>query len=150
MSQVTLQIAGRNYTVACADGEEAQVRHLGQVIDEKLAKLGGNLSNAPAQNLLFAALLLADEVDESRKSNGSAIDAGASDETAEKLKELQLELYALKAERDAMAKELARYEERKPAKADVEPSDATAPLLEMIAEKLEKSADLLEATTSGS
>ena len=150
MSQVTLQIAGRNYTVACADGEEAQVQHLGQVIDEKLAKLGGNLSSAPAQNLLFAALLLADEVDEARKSNGVAMDTPPSDETAEKLKELQLELYALKAERDAMAKELARYEERKPAKADVEPSDTTAPLLEMIAEKLEKSANLLEATASAS
>ena len=150
MSQVTLQIAGRNYTVACADGEEAQVQHLGQVIDEKLAKLGGNLSSAPAQNLLFAALLLADEVDEARKSNGVAMDTPPSDETAEKLKELQLELYALKAERDAMAKELARYEERKPAKANVEPSDAAAPLLEMIAEKLEKSADLLEATASAS
>lgn len=150
MSQVTLKIAGRNYTVACADGEETQVRHLGQVIDEKLAKLGGNLSNAPAQNLLFAALLLADEVDEARKNSGAAIDVAPSEETAEKLKELQLELYALKAERDAMAKELARYEERKPAKADVEPRDATAPLLEMIAEKLEKSAELLEATASGS
>lgn len=72
MSEVTLQVGGRPYTVACADGEEARVRDLAAIVDEKLAGLGGNLAREEAKNLLFAALILADEVDELRRRGGGA------------------------------------------------------------------------------
>ena len=68
MSDVTLKVGGRNYTVACADGQEEHVQRLAGVIDGKLDKMGNNLSANEAKNLLFAALLLADELDEARKS----------------------------------------------------------------------------------
>ena len=64
MSDVNLSIGGRNYSVACADGEEDHVRRLATVIDGKLSAMGGNLSPNDAKNLLFAALMLADEVEE--------------------------------------------------------------------------------------
>ena len=69
MSEVSLQIGGRSDRVACAPGEEDQVKRLGATIAEKLASLG-NPSGPDAQNLLFAALLLADEVHEARENGG--------------------------------------------------------------------------------
>lgn len=65
MSEVALQIGGRTYRVACAPGEEDRVARLGATIAEKLASIG-NPAGPDAQNLLFAALLLADEVQDGR------------------------------------------------------------------------------------
>ncbi len=67
MSDLTLSIGGRNYTVSCADGQESHVEHLASMIDGKLGTMGKNLSSNDAKNLLFAALLLADELEETRK-----------------------------------------------------------------------------------
>ncbi len=64
MSNVTLQIGGRSYTVACAEGEETHVAALGGIIAEKVGRMGPGHSEA--RQLLFAALLLADELDEAR------------------------------------------------------------------------------------
>jgi cell division protein ZapA len=71
MSNVTLHIGGRDYAVACAEGEEAHVTSLGALIDEKIQAMGGG-HNEPRQ-LLFAALLLADELYEARQRGGSAL-----------------------------------------------------------------------------
>lgn len=66
MAEVTLTIAGRNYTVACRDGEEERLKKLAEMVDAKTidaqAAVGGNLGEA--RMLLFAALLLADEAEE--------------------------------------------------------------------------------------
>ena len=66
MSEVRLSIGGRDYTVSCADGQEAHVARLGEAIDGKFHQLGNSISNKDAQNMLFAALLLADELHEQR------------------------------------------------------------------------------------
>ena len=63
MSQITLTVGGRPFPVTCADGEEDHVRRLAAVVDSKLAGSSAN----DAQNLLFAALILADEADEARR-----------------------------------------------------------------------------------
>lgn len=73
---VTLQIGGRSYMVACAEGEEAHVKGLGQLIDDKVRDLGTTGHNE-ARLLLFAALMLADELHETR-GNGAAAAAPAS------------------------------------------------------------------------
>lgn len=72
MSNVTVTIGGRHYTVACAAGEEAHIEMLGQMIDGKLqgmASLGGQ---SEARTLLFAALLLADDLHEARSGGAPA------------------------------------------------------------------------------
>lgn len=61
MSNVTIEIAGRSYTVACADGQESHVLGLGSAIDAKLAAIPNAAAQGEARTLLFAALLLADE-----------------------------------------------------------------------------------------
>lgn len=61
MSNIAVSIGGRRFTLACADGEEAHVVQLAQLIDEKVAAAGAaNLSES--RMLLFASLLLADDV----------------------------------------------------------------------------------------
>ncbi len=66
MSDVTVSVGGRNYTLACADGQEDNVRRLAGVVDGKIEAMGPNRSTLEAKSLLFAALLLADELDEAR------------------------------------------------------------------------------------
>lgn len=93
MSNVTLQIGGRNYTVACAEGEEAHVAGLGQLIDAKVSDLAASGHNE-VRLLLFAALLLADELHEVRsKGAGTAASAPDHAETLELLAS-RLEKYA--------------------------------------------------------
>ncbi len=70
MSNVTLHIGGRDYTVACAEGEETHVAELGSLIDGKIQAMGAG-HNEPRQ-LLFAALLLADELHEARQRGAGA------------------------------------------------------------------------------
>ena len=83
MSTVTLTIGPKSYAVACADGEEAHITALGAIIAEKYAQLGGARAPLEAQNLLFAALFLADELAEARKQikSGSAGSPAPASET---------------------------------------------------------------------
>lgn len=77
MSNVTLDIAGRKFTVACAEGEETHISMLGRTIDGKLADMPGIASQSEARALLYAALLLADENHELRQGGGGTMeDAG--------------------------------------------------------------------------
>ena len=77
MSNVVLSIGGRSYTLACADGEEAHVEALGRLIDEK-ATASGAVGQSEPRMLLFAAMMLADEVHELQTRRAEqARDAGA-------------------------------------------------------------------------
>lgn len=67
MSNVNLSIGGRSFTVACADGEEGHVAGLGRMIDGKLAAMGEFTGQSETRMLLFAALLLADDLHEAER-----------------------------------------------------------------------------------
>lgn len=77
MSNVTLTIGGRDYTVACAQGEETHVTNLGATIDAKLTAMGSAVGQSEVRQLLFASLLLADELHEARKTTASPAPAPA-------------------------------------------------------------------------
>ena len=73
MAQVTVQINGRGYQVACGDGEQERIAGLAGYVDEKVQELVGAIGNVGDQRLLvMASLLLADEVFEAREGGGSA------------------------------------------------------------------------------
>ncbi|MEZ5748656.1 MAG: cell division protein ZapA [Caenibius sp.] len=72
MSNVTLRIGGRSYTVACAEGEEAHITRLGRMVDEKLTDLPSGGGNNELRSLLFASLILADELHDARKAAATA------------------------------------------------------------------------------
>ena len=64
MSNVVLSIGGRTFSVACADGEEDHIANLGTAIDERVHTLGDSAGQNEVRMLLYAALVLADELHE--------------------------------------------------------------------------------------
>ena len=96
-SNVTLTIGGRTYAVACAEGEESHIRTLGHSIDDKLVGMPNLSGQSEARTLLFAALLLADEIHE--LSSGPASAPPSSDPQAAEALELVAEQLESLAER---------------------------------------------------
>jgi len=72
MSNVVLSIGGRSFSVACADGEEQHIETLGKVIDRKVLALGNTAGQNEVRMLLYAALVLADELHEASASPSPA------------------------------------------------------------------------------
>ncbi len=72
MSEVRIKIGPKTYPIACGPGEEKQVAKLGALIDEHYAKLGDARAPLEAQNIVFAALFMADELSEARSSASDA------------------------------------------------------------------------------
>jgi len=103
MSNVTLSIGGRPFTVACAKGEEKHVAALGQVIDSKLASMESLSGQNEVRTLLFAALLLADELHEAREFRAAAKAPAIPADFAQKLDAIadKMENLALLLETDA-------------------------------------------------
>lgn len=75
MSNVHLDIAGRRYSIACAAGEEAHITMLGASINAKLADMPAMTNQSEQRTLLFAALLLADELHEAEAKLAAAASA---------------------------------------------------------------------------
>jgi cell division protein ZapA len=71
MASIDVEVAGRRYNVACRDGEEAHLRGLAATVDRRArdaeTALGGLTES---RQLLFAALLIADDLKEVRAGNG--------------------------------------------------------------------------------
>jgi cell division protein ZapA len=78
MSNITLDIAGRKFTVACGAGEEPHIEKLGRIIDAKIEGMPGLATQSEARCLLYAALLLADEVHELRSGTAPSDDGRAA------------------------------------------------------------------------
>ena len=68
MAEVELTIAGRNYRVACRAGEEDNLRAAGALVDGKSKEaLAGLGTLSESRQLLFASLLLADQIVDGRE-----------------------------------------------------------------------------------
>ncbi|HEX2763083.1 MAG TPA: cell division protein ZapA [Allosphingosinicella sp.] len=73
MASVEVEIAARKYSVACRDGEEAHLRSVAAIVDTKAQDAAAALGSlSESRQLLFASLLLADEVKEHRSGQGPA------------------------------------------------------------------------------
>ncbi|MCP9223408.1 cell division protein ZapA [Erythrobacter sp. LQ02-29] len=115
MSEITLCIGGRDFSLACAAGEEEHIRGLARRIDGKFEPLSPRYSH----NLLFAALRLADELDDNSDAD---------------------------TDRDALRERIATGGKRPPSSTG---SDETLlPALERFAELLEDCADKLDPRTA--
>ena len=67
MAEVEIDIAGRHYRVACRDGEEQNLRSAAELVDAKAREaLAGLGALSEGRTLLFASLLLADQLIEKR------------------------------------------------------------------------------------
>lgn len=71
MANIDVEVGGRRYNVACRDGEEEHLRSLAATVDRRagdaLQALG---SLTETRQLLFAALLIADDLKEYRSGAG--------------------------------------------------------------------------------
>ena len=68
MAEVELTIAGRSYRVGCRAGEEESLRAAGALVDAKSREaLAGLGALSESRQLLFAALLLADQIIDGRE-----------------------------------------------------------------------------------
>jgi cell division protein ZapA len=76
MASVEVEIAQRKYSVACRDGEEAHLRSVAAIVDSKAQDAAAALGSlSEARQLLFASLLLADELKEHRSGQPPAAPA---------------------------------------------------------------------------
>ncbi|HYW15767.1 MAG TPA: cell division protein ZapA [Allosphingosinicella sp.] len=109
MASVEVEIAARKYSVACRDGEEAHLRSVAAIVDSKAqeaAKALGSLSEA--RQLLFASLLLADELKEQRTVQAKAPQAEPEPALAEMDPGLADALERLAARVESLAEQLER------------------------------------------
>ena len=73
MATIDIEVAGRRYNVACRDGEEAHLHSVAALVDQRArdaAQAVGSLTET--RQLLFAALLMADDIKELRAGAGIA------------------------------------------------------------------------------
>ena len=75
MASVDIEIAGRKYAIACRDGEEEHLRSVAAIVDHKAHEAESALGSlGEARQLLFASLLLADELKDMRAGNPAAFE----------------------------------------------------------------------------
>lgn len=70
MANIDVEVAGRRYNVSCRDGEEAHLQGLAAVVDQRAQDAAVALGGlTESRQLLFAALLIADDLKEVRAGN---------------------------------------------------------------------------------
>ena len=63
MSQVSLEINGRTYTVACDDGEEEHLTELAEFVNRHVSDLAGSIGQVgDSRLLLMSSLVISDEL----------------------------------------------------------------------------------------
>lgn len=68
MAEVTLTISGRNYRMACDDGQEEHLSTLGKLLDEKVAAMRASFGEIGDMRLtVMAGIVIADELSEARR-----------------------------------------------------------------------------------
>jgi cell division protein ZapA len=78
MAQVTIRINGYTYSVGCEDGQETHLEQMAGEIEQRIASIraiGGQ--SGEAKLLMLAALLLADELHDTRAKAAAAATAPA-------------------------------------------------------------------------
>ena len=117
MPEVAIKIGPKTYQVRCGEGEQERIAALGAMIAEKYAQLGTGRAPTESQNLLFAALFLADDLSEARNEADRAYRKAkaARDEletTQSKVQQEQSRSGGKKAELRAEIETLRKSEER--------------------------------------
>jgi cell division protein ZapA len=126
MPQVTIEIGGRSFEVACQDGEENYLHSAAQMLDEEAKTLTAQIGRIPEPRmLLMAGLMLADKT------------AGVQD----RLREMEGQIAEKEAELEQMRNAPLPQPER--VEVPVVPTDVTDALAE-IAARAEALADTVD------
>lgn len=98
MAQINVNVAGKSYSLACAEGEEDRLHKLAAYIDSKATDLTGKLGHvAESRLILMAAVLIADELHESMegKGQGGLLTGLSEDDVAVMLNDTATEVEAI-------------------------------------------------------
>lgn len=113
MASVNIDVGGRRYAVACRDGEEAHLRSVAAIVDKRARDAADALGSlTESRQLLFAALMLADDIKELRSGNAPAEPAGPDPRLAEAAEALAERIEALAARLESGAGQERSLEER--------------------------------------
>ncbi len=113
MSQVIVQINGRNYTMQCDDGQEEHLRGLARMIDAEINAIRGAVGQlGDLRLLIMASLVVADRLSQAERKAAS----------------LEEQLHGLRITRNQTASQLTAMEE-----AAAKTLDAAALRLETLA-----------------
>jgi cell division protein ZapA len=110
MSQVTIEIGGRNFEVVCQEGEEEYLHAAAAMLDEEAKKLdGGGARVTESRMLLMSGLLLADRTaaTEEKLKSFSAPAATADPETADRARDAEAKLRAAEVDMTALKAQLS-------------------------------------------
>jgi cell division protein ZapA len=109
MSQVSVTIGGRKYSLACNEGEEAQLEALAGTIDQKIGEMRKTFGEIGDQRLvIMAALTLADDLAEAR--NEAAAQRKRSDDSEQRVQALASTIEDLGSRLESLATRLAGAE----------------------------------------
>ncbi|HEV7658290.1 MAG TPA: cell division protein ZapA [Allosphingosinicella sp.] len=73
MANIDIEVAGRRYNVACRDGEEQHLHSVAAMVDKRARDATDAIGSlTETRQLLFAALLMADDIKEMRAGAGIA------------------------------------------------------------------------------
>jgi cell division protein ZapA len=115
MANIEIEVSGRKYTVACRDGEEAHLQSVAALVDKRARDAAQALGNlGENRQLLFAALLLADDIKELKSGNASAGAPEPGTSVAEAVEALAERIEALADALESRAQNSGGLEERLP------------------------------------
>lgn len=161
MSQISITVGPKSYPFVCGDGEEDHIRKLAAMIDEKYAELGNARAPQEVQNMLFAALFLADELAEARKvakkstenvEHEKAKSGGKKEELRAEIETLKKAEARARKEAETLKAELAEMREAARHQHDLfgdsSAEEELAETLEALAARAEEVAASLEASVT--
>lgn len=69
MAIVSVKIGGKDYQLACDDGQEEQLHTLAYEVDDRVRDISMRMGGSPGENmgLLLASVMMADELIDSKK-----------------------------------------------------------------------------------
>jgi cell division protein ZapA len=83
MAEVDIRIGGRKYELACREGDQERLRGLADMVDQKASEAARGMGGLnEVRQLLFAALLLADELSEARARPAPPPEQSSADDDA--------------------------------------------------------------------
>ncbi len=109
MAEVTIMVGGRQYALHCRDGEEGRLHQLARIINDRVEKVRQSSRGlTEVRQLLFASILLADELSEAETRVASAQVPAPPEEDAAAMRALESLAERLEAVGEGLAADLRR------------------------------------------
>lgn len=110
MPEVTINVGGRVYRVACGAGEENHLKKAAAVLDGEAARLAASGQKLPETTvLLMAGLMVSDQV-----VGGEGASSGGGSDQDERVRKLEEELSKVQRSAAAMKSRLERAKQERP------------------------------------